>query len=99
MKPGDGPVWVIDPIDGTKSFVTGLPLFGTLIALIDGGRPVVGVIDMPALGERWTGRPGQALFGGAPARPAAAARSPRRGSSPPRPMASRGRTRRATAAS
>ncbi len=68
VKPGDGPVWVVDPIDGTKSFVTGLPLFGTLIALMEDGRPLVGVIDMPALGERWTGRPGQALFGGAPAR-------------------------------
>ncbi len=68
VKPGDGPVWVIDPIDGTKSFVTGLPLFGTLIALMEDGRPLVGVIDMPALGERWTGQPGQALFGGAPAR-------------------------------
>lgn len=68
VKPGQGPVWVVDPIDGTKSFVTGLPLFGTLIALVDEGRPLVGVIDMPALGERWTGMPGQALFGGAPAR-------------------------------
>ena len=48
VTPGQGPVWVIDPIDGTKSFVTGLPLFGTLIALLDGGRPVVGVIDMPS---------------------------------------------------
>ncbi|BAU92638.1 L-histidinol-phosphate phosphatase [Methylorubrum populi] len=66
--PGNGPVWVIDPIDGTKSFVTGLPLFGTLIAFLDGGVPLVGVIDMPALGERWTGRPGQALFGAEPAR-------------------------------
>ena len=66
--PEGGPVWVIDPIDGTKSFVTGLPLFGTLIAFLDGGVPVVGLIDMPALGERWTGLPGQARFGGAPAR-------------------------------
>ena len=38
VTPGQGPVCVIDPIDGTKSFVTGLPLFGTLIALLDGGR-------------------------------------------------------------
>lgn len=53
-------VWVLDPIDGTKSFVTGKPLFGTLIALLRDGEPLVGVIDMPALGERWvgvTGRP------------------------------------------
>lgn len=48
-------VWVLDPIDGTKSFVTGKPLFGTLIALLRDGEPLVGVIDMPALGERWVG--------------------------------------------
>jgi inositol-phosphate phosphatase/L-galactose 1-phosphate phosphatase/histidinol-phosphatase len=48
-------VWVLDPIDGTKSFVTGKPLFGTLIALTWRGRPVVGVIDMPALDECWCG--------------------------------------------
>lgn len=49
-------VWVIDPIDGTKSFISGVPLFGTLLAVLDGGRPVLGVIDMPALGETWLGR-------------------------------------------
>jgi inositol-phosphate phosphatase / L-galactose 1-phosphate phosphatase / histidinol-phosphatase len=53
-------VWVVDPIDGTKSFVTGKPLFGTLIALLHQGRPVIGVIDMPALGERWLGVEGRA---------------------------------------
>jgi inositol-phosphate phosphatase/L-galactose 1-phosphate phosphatase/histidinol-phosphatase len=53
-------VWALDPIDGTKSFVTGKPLFGTLIALLHEGRPVVGVIDMPALGERWLGVDGRA---------------------------------------
>ncbi len=72
VKPGRhpvlGPVWVIDPIDGTKSFVTGLPLFGTLIAYLDHGAPLVGVIDMPALAERWTGVPGVARFGSTPAR-------------------------------
>jgi inositol-phosphate phosphatase/L-galactose 1-phosphate phosphatase/histidinol-phosphatase len=52
-------VWVLDPIDGTKSFVTGKPLFGTLIALLEEGRPVVGVIDMPALHERWLGVEGR----------------------------------------
>ncbi len=51
-------VWVIDPIDGTKSFISGVPLFGTLIALLDDGRPVLGVIDMPMLGETWIGRDG-----------------------------------------
>jgi inositol-phosphate phosphatase/L-galactose 1-phosphate phosphatase/histidinol-phosphatase len=53
-------VWVLDPIDGTKSFITGKPLFGTLIALVYRDRPVVGVIDMPALDERWTGAKGRA---------------------------------------
>jgi inositol-phosphate phosphatase/L-galactose 1-phosphate phosphatase/histidinol-phosphatase len=52
-------VWVLDPIDGTKSFVTGKPLFGTLIALLLDGQPVVGVIDMPALNERWVGIDGR----------------------------------------
>ena len=51
-------VWVLDPIDGTKSFVTGRPLFGSLIALLHRGRPVVGVIDCPALRERWIGAEG-----------------------------------------
>ncbi len=48
-------VWVIDPIDGTKAFVTGKPLFGTLIALLHHGRPVLGVIDHPALDVRYVG--------------------------------------------
>lgn len=52
-------VWVIDPIDGTKSFVTGKPLFGTLIALLRDGVPIVGVIEMPALAERWVGAVGR----------------------------------------
>jgi histidinol phosphatase-like enzyme (inositol monophosphatase family) len=53
-------VWVLDPIDGTKSFITGRPLFGTLIALCRHGRPVMGVIDHPALAERWIGAHGHA---------------------------------------
>ena len=62
-------VWVLDPIDGTNAFVTGKPLFGTLIALTRRGRPILGVIDMPALGERWVGARGRAtLFDGAPAK-------------------------------
>lgn len=47
-------VWIVDPIDGTKSFVTGHPLFGQLLALLDGGKPCLGQIDMPATGERWS---------------------------------------------
>lgn len=46
-------VWVLDPIDGTKSFITGFPLFNNLIAVLDDGRPVVGVVDTPAIGERY----------------------------------------------
>ena len=54
-------VWVIDPIDGTRAFVTGRPLFGTLIGLLHRGRPVLGLIDQPATGERWIGAAGQPL--------------------------------------
>jgi len=52
-------VWVLDPIDGTKSFVSGVPLFGTLIALLRGGEPILGVIDQPVLRERWVGARGR----------------------------------------
>lgn len=51
--------WVIDPIDGTTSFVAGRPIFGTLIALMQDGWPVLGVIDQPILKERWIGAAGQ----------------------------------------
>lgn len=47
--------WVIDPIDGTRAFSTGNPLFGTLIALLYEGRPVVGIVDLPALDQQWVG--------------------------------------------
>lgn len=50
--------WVIDPIDGTKSFITGVPLFGTLIALLDRDEIILGVLDMPAVNERWVGLKG-----------------------------------------
>ncbi|GAB4176235.1 MAG: histidinol-phosphatase [Thalassobaculales bacterium] len=50
--------WVIDPIDGTKAFLCGKPMFGTLIALMRGGRPVLGLIDQPITGERWVGGDG-----------------------------------------
>jgi inositol-phosphate phosphatase/L-galactose 1-phosphate phosphatase/histidinol-phosphatase len=58
-REGASHVWVLDPIDGTKSFITGRPLFGALIALCRDGKPVVGVIDCPALGERWVGAIGR----------------------------------------
>jgi myo-inositol-1(or 4)-monophosphatase len=66
---GDEFTWVLDPIDGTKSFITGFPLFGSLIALAQGTRPVFGIIEAPALGERWVGCEGlPTLFNSAPAR-------------------------------
>lgn len=61
-------VWVLDPIDGTTSFVAGRPIFGTLIALMQDGWPVLGIIDQPISGERWIGALGQkTLFNGKPA--------------------------------
>ena len=61
--------WILDPIDGTTSFIAGRPIFGTLIALVEYGWPVIGVIDQPILKERWTGRVGDgATFNGRPAR-------------------------------
>jgi histidinol phosphatase-like enzyme (inositol monophosphatase family) len=61
-------LWILDPIDGTKSFVSGLPIFGTLIALARRGEPLLGIIDQPILRERWVGARGQpTTFNGAPA--------------------------------
>lgn len=51
-------VWILDPVDGTKSFVAGLPLFVTLIALTWRGKPILGVIDQPIMNERWIGAQG-----------------------------------------
>jgi inositol-phosphate phosphatase / L-galactose 1-phosphate phosphatase / histidinol-phosphatase len=68
-------VWVLDPIDGTKSFITGKPLYGTLIGLMHEGKALLGVINMPALGERWVGAVGRgASFNGKPVAPRACAR-------------------------
>jgi inositol-phosphate phosphatase/L-galactose 1-phosphate phosphatase/histidinol-phosphatase len=53
-------VWVLDPIDGTKSFISGVPLFGTLIALAQRGKPILGIIDQPISRERWLGAAGRA---------------------------------------
>lgn len=62
-------VWVVDPIDGTKGFTCGRPLFGTLIALCHAGTPVVGIVDHPALRERWVGAAGRpTTFAGRPVR-------------------------------
>ena len=52
--------WVLDPIDGTRAFITGRPTFGILVALLDGETPLIGVIDQPVTGERWVGAVGRA---------------------------------------
>ncbi|GBD24758.1 Histidinol-phosphatase [bacterium HR30] len=52
-KGSAGFTWVLDPIDGTRAFLTGIPLWGTLIALNDGGAPLLGVMDQPFTGERF----------------------------------------------
>ena len=57
-RPDSPEVWVLDPIDGTRAFVAGKPIFGTLIALLRDARPVLGIIDQPVLGERWVGAAG-----------------------------------------
>jgi myo-inositol-1(or 4)-monophosphatase len=70
--------WVLDPIDGTRAFITGRPTFGILVALLDGEMPILGVIDQPVTGERWVGAAGRRTafrggFGGsAGCRPCAA---------------------------
>ncbi len=61
-------LWVLDPIDGTRSFITGKALFVTLIGLVQRGRPIVGVIDQPISRERWVGAGGLGTtFNGQPA--------------------------------
>ena len=52
-------VWVLDPIDGTAAWIAGIPVYGTLIAVARGGRPLTGVIDLPATAERLTGIAGR----------------------------------------
>ena len=59
---GEGRKWVIDPIDGTKNFVRGVPVWATLIALFDGDDIVVGVVSAPALARRWWAATGGGAF-------------------------------------
>jgi inositol-phosphate phosphatase/L-galactose 1-phosphate phosphatase/histidinol-phosphatase len=62
----DGPLWILDPIDGTKAFATGTPVFGTLIGLAMEKQFALGVIDQPIANERWLGAAGRATtFNGA----------------------------------
>lgn len=62
----NGLTWVIDPIDGTKSFMIGRPTFGTLIALWEGNKPLLGIIDQAISGERWIGADGITTFNDKP---------------------------------
>ncbi|MDD7586426.1 MAG: inositol monophosphatase family protein, partial [Corynebacterium glucuronolyticum] len=57
-----GRQWVIDPIDGTKNFVRGVPIWATLIALCDGHTPVMGMVSAPALSRRWWAAAGHGAF-------------------------------------
>ncbi len=67
INAGSEYLWVLDPIDGTKSFITGKPLFGTLIGLLYRDEAIIGVCDMPALRERWVGKyKCQTTFNGRP---------------------------------
>jgi inositol-phosphate phosphatase/L-galactose 1-phosphate phosphatase/histidinol-phosphatase len=69
IREGAARQWVLDPIDGTVSFAAGRPIFGTLIALMEEGWPVLGVIDQPIARERWVGAAGRpTLFNGQRAR-------------------------------
>ncbi|TSI14624.1 histidinol-phosphatase [Brevibacterium aurantiacum] len=54
--------WIIDPIDGTKNFVRGVPIWATLISLYDGETPILGMVSAPALGRRWWAQAGQGAF-------------------------------------
>ena len=56
--------WVIDPIDGTKNFIRGVPIWGTLIALMEGDKVVVGLVSAPALGRRWWAALGHGAYAG-----------------------------------
>src|SRR6476620_874282 len=57
-------VWVLDPIDGTKSFISGMPAWGTLIALLRSGEPVFGMMNQPFTRERFSGDGGRAHYRG-----------------------------------
>ncbi|MGZ4752006.1 MAG: histidinol-phosphatase [Oryzihumus sp.] len=62
---GHGPRrWVIDPIDGTKNFVRGVPVWATLISLVDEGQPVLGLVSAPALNRRWWAATGSGAWTG-----------------------------------
>ncbi|RRH73454.1 histidinol-phosphatase [Falsigemmobacter faecalis] len=72
-----GLTWILDPIDGTRGFLSGTPTWGVLIALADAEGPFVGIIDQPYIGERFTGGPGLAEVTGPLGTAALATRAPR----------------------
>ena len=55
-------MWVIDPVDGTTNFVRGFPVVGVSIALVENGRPVIGAVTAPLLGEAWSAAEGEGAF-------------------------------------
>ena len=57
-------IWVLDPIDGTKNYIRGVPVWATLVGLLLEGTPVLGVVSAPALGRRWWGVRGRGAYGG-----------------------------------
>ncbi|HWJ38232.1 MAG TPA: inositol monophosphatase family protein [Sphingomicrobium sp.] len=62
-RPAQGPfTWSLDPIDGTRSYIAGLPTWTTLIALLDDGQPILGLIDAPCLDETYVGKGGEAAI-------------------------------------
>jgi histidinol phosphatase-like enzyme (inositol monophosphatase family) len=87
QKTRNGLTWTIDPIDGTKAFACGKPIFGTLIALLENDTPILGIIDQPITRERWLGATdAQSTLNGAPIRTSktAALASARLGTTGPR---------------
>ncbi len=78
LRGESGLTWVLDPIDGTRAFLSGAPTWGVLVALSDADGPRLGVIDQPWIGERFVGGLGEAWSDGPAGRVALATRAPRR---------------------
>ncbi len=72
-----GLTWVLDPIDGTRSYLSGTPTWGVLIAVMDANGPIYGLIDQPYIGERFMGGLGRAELTGPLGRRALKTRAPR----------------------
>ena len=62
LNPDASRQWILDPIDGTRNYLRGVPVWATLIALIEDGKPVVGVVSAPALARRWWAATGEGAF-------------------------------------